>query len=94
LIRRTFIKAVKNRLLSDPVVPVESFRSGGLDSSLVAAIAAEHIPRLHTFAVGMRGTNGELSDDLKAGRIAGKHIGSTHHELIFTEDDYYEAFSA
>jgi asparagine synthase (glutamine-hydrolysing) len=91
LIRRTFIKAVKDRLLSDPEVPVGSFCSGGLDSSLVAAIAAENIPRLHTFAVGMRDANGELSDDLKAGRIAADHIGATHHELIFSEDDYYEA---
>jgi asparagine synthase (glutamine-hydrolysing) len=91
LIRRTFIKAVKDRLLSDPSVPVGSFCSGGLDSSLVAAIAAENIPRLHTFAVGMRDETGELSDDLKAGRIAANHIGSTHHELIFSEDDYYEA---
>jgi len=32
-----------------------------------------------------------LSDDLKAGRIAADHIGTTHHELIFSEDDYYEA---
>jgi asparagine synthase (glutamine-hydrolysing) len=91
LIRRTFIKAVKDRLLSDPDVPVGSFCSGGLDSSLVAAIAAENIPRLHTFAVGMRDANGELSDDLKAGRIAADHIGATHHELVFSEDDYYEA---
>ena len=91
LIRRTFIKAVKDRLLSDPDVPVGSFCSGGLDSSLVAAIAAENIPRLHTFAVGMRDAKGELSDDLKAGRIAADHIGATHHELIFSEDDYYEA---
>jgi asparagine synthase (glutamine-hydrolysing) len=90
-IRRTFIKAVKDRLLSDPVVPVGSFCSGGLDSSLVAAIAAENIPRLHTFAVGMRDESGELSDDLKAGRIAADYIGSNHHELIFSEDDYYEA---
>jgi asparagine synthase (glutamine-hydrolysing) len=91
LIRCTLIKAVKDRLLSDPEVPVGSFCSGGLDSSLVTAIAAESIPRLHTFAVGMRTENGELSDDLKAGRIAADYIGTDHHELIFTEDEYYEA---
>lgn len=89
-IRETFIRAVKKRLLSDTEIHVGSFCSGGLDSSLVAAIAAEEIPHLHTFVVGMRDDGGE-SDDLKASRIAAKHIGSTHHELIFTEDEYYEA---
>ena len=91
LIRNTFINAVKKRLLSDPEIPVGSFCSGGLDSSLVAAIAAEEIPNLHTFVVGMKDENGDLCDDIKAARIAAKHIGSTHHELIFTEKEYYEA---
>lgn len=90
-IRDTFVKAVKKRLLADPEVPVGSFCSGGLDSSLVAAIAAEEIPNLHTFVVGMRDEFGEVSDDIKASRIAADHIGSTHHELLFTESDYYEA---
>ncbi len=91
LIRETFIRAVKKRLLADKEIHVGSFCSGGLDSSLVAAIAADEIPHLHTFVVGMKDENGDDSDDLKASRIAAKHIGSTHHELIFTEDDYYEA---
>ena len=38
--------------------------------------------------------NGNESDDLKASRIAAEHIGSTHHELIFTEEEYYEALPA
>ncbi len=91
LIRETFIASVKKRLLADPEVPVGSFCSGGLDSSLVAAIAAAEIPNLHTFVVGMEDENGDLSDDVKAARIASKHMGSNHHELIFTEDDYYGA---
>jgi len=91
IIRKEFIKCVKDRLLADPEVPVGSFCSGGLDSSLVAAIAAEDIPKLHTFVVGMRDEDGELSDDIKAARIAAAHIGSTHHELVFTENEYYEA---
>jgi asparagine synthase (glutamine-hydrolysing) len=91
LIRETFISAVKKRLLSDKEIHVGSFCSGGLDSSLVAAIAAEDIPNLHTFVVGMKDENGDESDDLKASRVAAAHIGSTHHELIFTEDEYYEA---
>ncbi|MDY6950563.1 MAG: asparagine synthase B [Thermodesulfobacteriota bacterium] len=91
LIRETFIRAVKKRLLADPEVPVGSFCSGGLDSSLVAAIAAEEMPHLHTFVVGMKDDHGDVSDDIKAARIAAGHIGSTHHELIFTEDEYYKA---
>jgi len=91
LIRETFITSVKKRLLADREIHVGSFCSGGIDSSLVAAIAAEEIPHLHTFVVGMKDAGGEESDDLKASRIAAKHIGSTHHELIFTEDEYYEA---
>jgi asparagine synthase (glutamine-hydrolysing) len=91
LIRETFIKAVRKRLLADREVPVGSFCSGGLDSSLVAAIAAEDIPHLHTFVVGMRDDNGDVSDDLKAAHIAADYIQSTHHELIFTEEEYYKA---
>ena len=91
LIRETFIEAVRKRLLSDRQIHVGSFCSGGLDSSLVAAIAAEEIPNLHTFVVGMVDEDGNESDDLKASRIAAEHIGSRHHELVFTEDDYYEA---
>ena len=91
LIRETFIKAVKKRLLADPEVPVGSFCSGGLDSSLVAAIASEDIPHLHTFVVGMKDESGDVSDDIKAARIAADHIGSTHHELVFTEEEYNEA---
>jgi len=91
LIRAALIAAVKKRLLADKEIHVGSFCSGGLDSSLIAAIAAEDIPHLHTFAVGMRNEAGDVSDDLKAGRLAARHIGSTHHELIFSEQDYYEA---
>jgi asparagine synthase (glutamine-hydrolysing) len=90
-IRTTFTRSVKKRLLADPSVPVGSFCSGGLDSSIVAAIAAEEIPHLHTFVVGMRDRDGRESDDFKAARLTAKHIGSTHHELAFSEEDYYAA---
>ncbi len=91
LIRETFVRAVKKRLLADKEIHVGSFCSGGLDSSLIAAIAAEEIPHLHTFVVGMRDAAGDESDDLKASRIAAAHIGSTHHELHFTDKEYFEA---
>ena len=91
LIRKRFTEAVKKRILADKEVQVGSFCSGGLDSSLVAAIAADEIPHLHTFVVGMKDADGTESDDLKASRIAAAHIDSMHHEYIFTEDEYYEA---
>ncbi|MDY7107368.1 MAG: asparagine synthase B [Planctomycetota bacterium] len=90
-IRETFIRAVRKRLLADREVHVGSFCSGGLDSSIVAAIAAEHIPNLHTFVVGTRDASAGESDDLKASRVAARHIGSNHHELIFSENEYYDA---
>ncbi len=90
-VRDTLTAAVKKRLLADREIHVGSFCSGGLDSSLIAALAAKDIPHLHTFAVGMKNSAGEESDDLKASRIAAAHIGSTHHEYVFTEDEYYEA---
>jgi asparagine synthase (glutamine-hydrolysing) len=70
---------------------VGSFCSGGLDSSLVAAIAAERIPHLHTFVVGAKNAAGEESDDLKASRIAAEHIESTHHEKLITPEEYRRA---
>ena len=50
-IRDTFTRSVKKRMLADPEVPVGSFCSGGLDSSIVAAIAAQESPQIHTFVV-------------------------------------------
>jgi asparagine synthase (glutamine-hydrolysing) len=91
LIRTQLKQAVEKRLLSDKEIHVGSFCSGGLDSSLIAAIAARKIPNLHTFAVGMRAESGQESDDLIAARLAAKHIGSNHHEYIITEEDYYSA---
>jgi asparagine synthase (glutamine-hydrolysing) len=38
----------------------------------------------------MRDASGRISDDLKAARVVADHIDSNHHELIFTEDEYYE----
>lgn len=89
-IRDTLDRSVTKRLLSDPQIHVGAFCSGGLDSSLIAAIAAQQIPYLHTFAVGMRDAAGNESDDLIAGRRVAAHIGSDHHEHIFTEEEYYD----
>lgn len=79
-IRETVEAAVVKRLMSD--VPLGAFLSGGLDSSLIAAIARQHLPELHTFSVGIEG-----SPDLEAARVVARHIDSIHHEYVYTADE-------
>ncbi|HET9614581.1 MAG TPA: asparagine synthase B [Candidatus Limnocylindrales bacterium] len=76
--------AVASHLMSD--VPVGAFLSGGLDSSVLAALARRHVDELHTFAVGIAG-----SRDLAAARRVAEHIGSVHHEHVITEEAVVEA---
>jgi asparagine synthase (glutamine-hydrolysing) len=66
-------------------VPLGAFLSGGLDSSIIAAIAKQHMDELHTFSVGIEG-----SRDLEAARLVSRHIGSVHHEYIFTPEEVME----
>ncbi len=90
--------AVKRQLMSD--VPYGVLISGGLDSSLVAAIASKYSrkrvesmdkeeawwPRLHSFSVGLAD-----SPDMKYARIVAKHIGTVHHEVVFTIQEGLDA---
>lgn len=82
-IRDTLQRAVVKRLMTD--VPLGAFLSGGLDSSLIAALAIRHLGRLDTFSVGIEG-----SPDLEAARTVARHIGSTHHEYAYTPDEVAE----
>jgi len=63
-------------------VPFGSWLSGGLDSSVLAALARQHTHSMHTFAAGFEG-----APDLEAARVVARHIGSTHHEVIPTFAD-------
>lgn len=83
-LRATLEIAVVKRLQSD--VPLGAFLSGGLDSSIVAALARRHLPELHTFAVGLEG-----SRDVEAARRVARHIGSIHHERIVRPEEVVEA---
>jgi asparagine synthase (glutamine-hydrolysing) len=78
--RDAVVAAVDRQMMGD--VPVGVFLSGGLDSAIVAAIAArhaaEHGERLQTFAVGTK-----RSPDLVAARVVARHVGSEHHERIY-----------
>ena len=86
--REALVHAVERQLMGD--VPVGVFLSGGLDSSLVAAIAApwlrERGRTLQTFAVGT-----EDSPDLAAARRVAEHVGSEHHEATYTAEHAIEA---
>ena len=76
-LRTTLEWAVGTHLMSD--VPLGVFLSGGLDSSIIAALTRKHIANLHSFAVGVEG-----SPDLQAARVVARHIGTQHHEYIMT----------
>ena len=80
-LRSTIETAVHRRMMAD--VPVGLFLSGGLDSSIVAVIAAEYYRErgqtLQTFAVGS-----EDSPDLELARLVADKLGTDHHERIFT----------
>jgi len=83
-LRHALEEAVHKRLAT--VRDLGACLSGGLDSSLVAAIAAKQLARsgkkLHTYSIGM-----EESPDLKFARRVADHIGSIHHERIVTAEE-------
>lgn len=96
---RTAMEAsVHRQLMSD--VPYGVLLSGGLDSSVVSAIAKKYAPKriesgdkveawwpqLHSFAVGLTG-----SPDLAAARKVADHIGTVHHEINFTVEEGLDA---
>jgi len=84
-LRLTLEDAVRKWMVAD--VEVGSFLSGGLDSSIIAAIAARATDRpLKTFSVGLEG-----SPDVDAAERVAKHIGSDHYQLTFTAEDVVQA---
>ncbi|MDH3734360.1 MAG: asparagine synthase B [Gemmatimonadota bacterium] len=97
-IREALEAAVERQLMSD--VPYATLLSGGLDSSIIAALAMRYSrrrvetdgaeeawwPRLHSFAIGL-----ESSPDLAAARAAAAAIGTVHHEIIYTIQEGLDA---
>jgi len=97
-IRQALRSAVKRQMMSD--VPYGVLLSGGLDSSVISAITekyAEHRiednsqtkawwPRLHSFAVGLKG-----APDLAKARLVADHIGTVHHEINYTIQEGLDA---
>ena len=83
------VKAVQKRLMSDR--PIGCLLSGGLDSSLISSIVAREFKKnnkgeLNTFSIGMSG-----STDLFYAKKVAVHIGSKHHHIELTPDDFLKA---
>jgi asparagine synthase (glutamine-hydrolysing) len=87
--RNVVEEAVKSRLLSD--VPIGSFLSGGLDSSIVATIAAGELDSLDTFSVGFEDVDDPYhgrSDESAAAAETAKRLGSRHHSVRVTAQSF------
>jgi asparagine synthase (glutamine-hydrolysing) len=99
-LRKSLEESVHRQLMSD--VPYGVLLSGGLDSSIISAVARKYAamriesqdlkeawwPRLHSFAVGLKD-----SPDLAAARKVADHIGTVHHEVVFSIQEGLDALS-
>lgn len=78
--------AIQRRLVSD--VPLGAFLSGGVDSSVVAALAAKHTSKLHTFSIGF--ADEPLFDETAHARQTARHIGTEHTVFMLRNADLLE----
>lgn len=97
-LREALEEAVRRQLMSD--VPYGVLLSGGLDSSVIAAVAKKYAarrvetdgrneawwPQLHSFAIGLEG-----APDLAKAREVAAHIGTVHHEIHYTLQEGLDA---
>jgi len=77
--------AVTNRLVSD--VPLGTFLSGGIDSSIVSAVAARHVDHLNTFSIGYK--DEPFFDETPYANAVARHIGSEHTVFSLSNNDLY-----
>jgi asparagine synthase (glutamine-hydrolysing) len=78
-------KAVERRLVAD--VPLGTFLSGGIDSSIISALASKKVDDLHTFSIGYKGNS--FFDETEYANAVAKHIGSKHQVFSLSLEDLY-----
>lgn len=99
-LREVLVNAVKKRFMSDR--PIGCVLSGGLDSTVVTAIACQlykqyqdqsrnssstsSYPPLRTYTIGLQG-----AEDFQWARLAADHFGTDHHEFVLTEQEFLDA---
>jgi asparagine synthase (glutamine-hydrolysing) len=89
-VRKALEAAVRKRMMTER--PVAALLSGGLDSSLIAALVARELRaagverRLETYSIGFEG-----SEDLRHARMVADWIGSRHTEIVMTAEQFYAA---
>lgn len=84
---RGIYEAVRKRVIGTTDRKIACLLSGGLDSSLVAALVSKFYgAQLETFSIGMPG-----GEDLRYAKMVAEHIGSKHTEIILTENQFFDA---
>lgn len=81
--KRIIEDAVIKRLAAD--VPLGTFLSGGIDSSIVSAIASEYKSNLNTFSIGFK--DSPYHDESKYAQMVAREIGSYHHPIMLEKNE-------
>jgi asparagine synthase (glutamine-hydrolysing) len=75
----------RHRLASD--VPVGVLLSGGLDSSLLVGMLADHVDDLNTFSIGFEDVGGETANEFEYSDLMAKHFGTRHHKFAIPNSE-------
>ncbi|MEM7548217.1 MAG: asparagine synthase (glutamine-hydrolyzing) [Bacteroidota bacterium] len=78
-------RSIQKRLVAD--VPLGTFLSGGIDSSIITGLASKYLDEVNSFSIGYK--DEPFFDETKYARIVSDHFGTKHHVFSLTNDDLY-----